>query len=105
MLQGYQRKYLRGLAHRLKPVVLIGQSGLTEAVLKSADAALKKHELIKIKFNAIKEKDQKKKIISAIETKTRSEIVGSIGHTAIFFREQTDPDKRQIQLPRQQSPR
>ena len=99
MLQGYQRKFLRGLAHRLKPVVLIGQSGLTEAVLKSADAALNNHELIKIKFNAFKEKDRKKKIISAIETKTRSDSVGLIGHTAIFYREQTDPDKRQIQLP------
>ena len=99
MLQGYQRKFLRGLAHRLKPVVLIGQSGLTEAVLKSTDAALNKHELIKIKFNAFKEKDRKKEIISAIETNTHSELVGLIGHTAIFFRKQTDPDKRQIQLP------
>ena len=100
MLQGYQRKFLRGLAHRLRPVVLIGQSGLTEAVLKSTDASLTRHELIKIKFNAYKEKDLKKQIISAIETETRSELVGLIGHTAIFFREQADPDKRQIQLPR-----
>ena len=100
MLQGYQRKFLRGLAHRLRPVVLIGQSGLTEAILKSTDAALTRHELIKIKFNAYKEKDLKKQIISAIETETRSELVGLIGHTAIFFREQADPDKRQIQLPR-----
>lgn len=100
MLQGYQRKFLRGLAHRMKPVVLIGQSGLTEAVLKSADTALRKHELIKIRFNAYKEKDRKKKIISAIESKTRSDLVGLIGHTAIFFREQNDPDKRQIRLPR-----
>lgn len=83
----------------MKPVVLIGQSGLTEAVLKSADAALRKHELIKVRFNAFKEKDRKKKIISAIESKTRSDLVGLIGHTAIFFREQTDPDKRQIRLP------
>lgn len=44
-----QRKYLKGLAHVLKPVVMIGAQGLTEAVTKEADRALAAHELIKLR--------------------------------------------------------
>ena len=44
-----QRKYLKGLAHSLKPVVMIGAQGLTEAVIKEAGHALAAHELIKVR--------------------------------------------------------
>ena len=101
MLTGYQRKFLRGKAHRLKPVVLIGQNGLTDAVAASIDDALQTHELIKIGFNAFKEKDRKKEIIGIVERKTGSEMVGLVGHKAIFYREHADPEKRTIRIPRQ----
>ena len=58
-LEGFQRKYLRGVAHGLKPVVFIGQKGLTPEVLSSAEKAFERHELIKVKFNAFKEKEEK----------------------------------------------
>lgn len=45
-----QRQYLKGLAHRLQPVVMIGNQGLTPAVLKEIELALGAHELIKIKM-------------------------------------------------------
>jgi RNA-binding protein len=48
-LTSQQRKYLKAQAHGLKPVVMIGAGGLTEAVLKEADRALAAHELIKIR--------------------------------------------------------
>ena len=44
-----QRKALRAQAHHLKPVVMIGDAGLTDAVLAEADRALRVHELIKIR--------------------------------------------------------
>jgi len=44
-----QRQYLRGLAHNLNPVVMIGQHGLSPAVIKETEAALKAHELIKVR--------------------------------------------------------
>ncbi len=44
-----QRKYLKGLAHSLKPVVMIGAQGLTEAVIKETGHALAAHELIKVR--------------------------------------------------------
>lgn len=44
-----QRKFLKAQAHGLKPVVMIGGNGLTEAVLQEADRALAAHELVKIR--------------------------------------------------------
>ena len=98
-LEGFQRKYLRGLAHSLKPVVLIGQKGLTDEVLRSANQALESHELIKVKFHDVKEKDQKAALSERLGKKTGSEIVGVIGHTTIFYRQQRDPGKRKISVP------
>lgn len=98
-LKGFQAKYLRGLAHGLKPVVHIGQGGLTDTVVQSLDAALDRHELIKVKFIAFKEKERKREIAVEIEKGTMSALAGMIGHTAIFFRPQKDPRKRKIHLP------
>ena len=98
-LEGFQRKYLRGVAHGLKPVVFIGQKGLTREVLFSAEKAFERHELIKVKFNDFKEKEEKKEISGRIERETGSENVGMIGHTTIFYRQQEDPEKRRISLP------
>jgi len=102
-LQGFQRKYLRGLAHGIKPLVLIGQAGLTGGVLAAAEGALAEHELIKVKFNDFKEKDRKEDLAAQIGTATGASLVGLIGHTAIFYRMQPDPNRRQIRLPKRSS--
>lgn len=96
-LKGSERTYLRGLAHHLKPVVFIGEQGVTDNVIQAASEALDTHELIKVKFNSYKE--QKKTLAQDIEERTQSEMVGMIGHIAIFYRQQPDEDKRKIQLP------
>lgn len=46
-MTGKQKKYLRGLAHDMKPLVQIGQRGLTDAVAGQVDAALTDHERIR----------------------------------------------------------
>jgi len=102
-LEGYQRKHLRGLAHNLKPVVLIGQKGLTDDLLKAARQAFEIHELIKVKFNDFKEKEQKEELSRILEKKTGSELIGAVGHTYIFYRQQDDPEKRRINLPQRDS--
>jgi len=99
-LKGFQKRYLRGLAHNLKPAIMIGRKGLSGALLKSAERAIMKHELIKVKFNDFKEKGQKAKISGRIARETGSEVAGTIGHTVIFFREQDDHEKRKVILPR-----
>jgi RNA-binding protein len=102
-LQGYQKKYLKGLAHGVKPQVYVGQNGLSSTVSQSIEASLARHELIKVKFVDFKEKAQKEEITTTIERETESELVGMIGHVAIFYREQQDPEKRRIDVPKRQA--
>lgn len=102
-VNSFQAKYLRGLAHKLKPVVFIGQKGLTSTVVQSTKEALNRHELIKIKFLEFKEKQQKKEITAAIEAQADCQMVGLIGHIATFYRQHDDPEKRRIKLPETKS--
>jgi len=95
-LTGTQRKYLRGIAHSLRPSILVGYEGLSAAVMKTIDKALDDRELIKVKFNKFKE--EKEAYCLNIESATKSEMVGLIGNVAIFYREQSDPEKRKIKL-------
>ncbi|MEA3334098.1 MAG: YhbY family RNA-binding protein [Pseudomonadota bacterium] len=99
MLKGFQRKYLRGLAHAYKPVVLIGQKGISESLSESFEDALNSHELIKVKFVDFKEKEQKKELIEELEKTAACEMVGMTGHIAIFFRQNRIPEKRKISIP------
>ncbi|MCK4379402.1 MAG: YhbY family RNA-binding protein [Deltaproteobacteria bacterium] len=98
-LQGFQRKYLRGLAHNLKPMVHLGQKGLTAGLVSSVNEALELHELIKLKFLDFKEKSQKEELAGRIARQTGAELVGIIGNIAIFYRQQQDSEKRTIILP------
>ncbi|MCG8470640.1 MAG: ribosome assembly RNA-binding protein YhbY [Desulfobacterales bacterium] len=99
-MQGFQRKYLRGLAHGIKPTVFVGQKGLTEAVVASTDEALNAHELIKVKFIDFKEKEAKVEISGELEKVTGSTLAGIIGHMAILYRPHKDPKKRRIVVPK-----
>lgn len=98
-LYGFQKRFLRGLAHGLKPVVFIGQRGMTPSLSAAMSAALDQHELVKVKFNEFKAKEEKQTLIAAIEKTAGCEMVGLVGHVAIFFRQQPDPEKRRIVLP------
>ncbi len=92
-----QRKYLRSLAHKLKPVIYIGKSAVSAEILKATETALDDHELIKIKF--IENKGQKESLTDMICRKTSSELAGMIGHVAIVYRPSRHPNKRRIKLP------
>ena len=96
-LDGFQRRHLRGLAHPLKPVVMIGKEGLTEAVVAKTDAELAAHELIKIRFQAAK--DEKKENLRELAGRTLAELVGVVGHVGILFRQNREPEKRHVRVP------
>lgn len=98
-LAGFQRKYLRGLAHGMKPVVFIGQKGITERLNRSINDALTAHELIKVKYIDFKDKEDKTELARIIEKSHDCEMVGMIGHTAIFYRQHPEEEKRRIALP------
>jgi RNA-binding protein len=96
-LSGAQRKWLRGMAHGLDPVVRLGKQGLSEAVLREIDAALDSHELIKVQ--APGSKDEKREIARRLEERLGAAAVGSIGHILILYRRHPDPERRTLDLP------
>ena len=100
-MEGFQKRYLQGLAHSLQPVVYIGQKGLTDALIRSTDEVLDAYELIKVKFNDFKQKEQKQEISGQIAKATDSELISIVGHIAIFYRPHKDTEKRMIVLPKQ----
>lgn len=99
-LKGFQKRFLRGLAHALKPVVFVGQKGFTPSLVDAIDDALDHHELVKVKFVDFKEKEKKLALVEKIEQSVTCEMVGLVGHIATFFRQQSDPEKRKINLPK-----
>lgn len=96
MLTNSQIRYLRGLAHKLKPVVLVGQAGASEAVALELDVALEHHELLKVKINGA-EREGVKEIAAALAERTAANLVQSIGHTIVMYRAAQKP---RIVLPR-----
>ncbi|MBF0628995.1 MAG: ribosome assembly RNA-binding protein YhbY [Magnetococcales bacterium] len=96
-LSSAQRKFLRGQAHALQPVVWVGKEGVSDPVLVEVDRALEDHELIKIKFND--HKDDKAALVEEIVRVTGCGLAGMIGHVVILYRPRFDPGKRIIQLP------
>lgn len=98
-LKGSQRKYLRSLAHDLKPAAFVGQKGVTNAVINEVNEALEANELIKVKFIDFKEKKIKVKLAMEIAELTKSYLAGLIGHVAIYYRENNNVEKRRIIIP------
>jgi RNA-binding protein len=91
-----QRQYLKSLAHPLSPVVIIGEKGLTEAVLKEAEGALKAHELIKIKAGS-DAKETRRQWLEKICRELDATAVQQIGKVLVVYR---PAEKPVIQLPR-----
>lgn len=91
-----QRQFLKGLAHTLSPVVIIGEKGLTDAVIKETGQALKAHELIKVKAGS-NEKETRSEWMEKICAALEAEPVQQIGKVLVIYRAS---DKPVIQLPR-----
>ncbi len=88
-LTGKQKNYLRGLAHKINPVVTIGGNGLSEAVLKELEIALARHELLKIKLPAT-DKTSRASIVATLCAETNSTPVQMIGRVGVIYRESDD---------------
>ena len=84
-LSPIQKLTYKRRAHALKPVIILGQHGLTDAVLKAIDEALEVHELIKVKLTGI-EREQLEATQTAISIPLRAEVIGQIGHMLVLYR-------------------
>lgn len=91
-----QKRYLRGLAHSLKPTVMIGNNGLTESVVAEINNALEHHELIKVRVSG-QERAEKTQMLNEISSQTGADLVQVIGHIGALYRPAKEP---KIQLPR-----
>lgn len=86
--------FLRKSCHHIKPIVSVGNAGLTENVMSEIELALSHHELVKLKISGNSE--ERKTITGKIVAETGAVLVQTIGHTASFYRE---ADKPVIKLP------
>lgn len=83
------KQALRAAAHSLKPVILLGSKGLTDAVLQEIDVALTAHELIKIKLPAI-EREEKAAFLKIICDTLGTTLIQQIGRVAVLYRQKVD---------------
>jgi RNA-binding protein len=91
-----QRRHLRGLAHPLRPVVRVGNAGLTEAVAREAERALRDHELIKVKAPG-GDREARDTLFASLAVRTASALVHRIGNVAVLYR--PHPELPRILIP------
>lgn len=96
-LSELQKKYLRGLGHQLKPVVMIAESGLTDSVLQEFSSTIAHHELIKVSIRA-GDREVRSEIIASLCASGPVELVQRIGNIALLYRANPNKKKR-IKLP------
>jgi RNA-binding protein len=84
-----QRRHLRGLAHALKPVVRLGNAGLTDSVARETERALADHELIKVKAPG-GERAARDAAFAQLARHTASALVQRIGNVAVLYRPRAD---------------
>jgi RNA-binding protein len=80
-----QRRHLRGLAHELKPLIRLGNSGLTEALAAETARALHDHELIKVKGPG-GDREARDALFTDLAQRTASALVHRIGNVAVLYR-------------------
>ena len=96
-LKESQKKYLRGLGHKLKPVITVGDNGLTEPLLAEYESTLSHHELIKVKVR-VGDRAARDEIIGALCNGGCAELIQRVGNVALLYRENSE--ERKIRVPK-----
>ena len=89
-LKGKQSRYLRGLGHHLQPIVMLGKDELSEQVVSATDAALEKHELIKVRLQEGCALDRKA-AAAELARLTSSAVAQILGKTFLLYRRGKKP--------------
>ena len=92
-----QKKFLRGLGHKLEPVARSGNPGLTPSLVKEVEAQLLAHELIKVKVSA-GDREERDAIIGRMCAATKAVLVQRVGNIALLYKRH--PKKPKIELPK-----
>jgi len=88
-LTSKERKAFKAQAHHLKPVILVGQNGITEGVIKETDGALQAHELIKVQIQG-EDRDTRLQGAQGLADQLGAELVHHIGKVYILYRQRQD---------------
>ena len=98
-LSEHQKKHLRGLGHQLKPLIMVGDAGLSDSLLAEYETTLDHHELIKVRVR-VGDRAARDAIIETLCDKSRATLVQRIGNVALLYRPNLSkkPDKR-LKLP------
>ncbi len=91
-----QRKHLRRLGHDRKPIVLVGQGGLSPNLVAELDRALTDHELVKLRAR-VGDREIRDQILAELAAETGAELVQRIGNVALLYR--PNPEQPRILLP------
>lgn len=86
-----QKKKLRGLGHKLKPIVTVGDAGLSDSLMEEFRSSLEHHELMKIRVRA-GDRSTRDSIIEELCRESGAELVQRIGNVALVYKE--NPDKK-----------
>lgn len=92
-----QRRHLRGLAHKLKPLARVGGAGVTPAFLAELDRVLTDHELVKIRIPSAGDRVGRETSLASVVAETGAMLVTRIGHVAVLYR--PDPSGARLVLP------
>ncbi|XYI03454.1 ribosome assembly RNA-binding protein YhbY [Sorangium sp. So ce1128] len=95
-LTGKQRRHLRALGHHLDPVVQLGKAGLTDGVVAAVEAAVERHELVKVRLGT-ECPDDLSDVADALSERLRAEVAQTLGRTILLYRRH--PKEPKIKLP------
>ena len=88
-----QIKQLKAIAHKLKPIVTVGQHGMKDSINDELEIALDFHQLIKLKVN-LGDREARDQLIEELCTKHKAELVQRIGNIAVIYR--NNPEKENL---------
>lgn len=95
-LSNNQKKYLRGIAHGLNPMIIVGANGITESLMAELDGTLTQHELLKIKL-ANDDREERKEMVETILAETGALLVQTVGKMCVIYRQN---EETELPLPR-----
>lgn len=84
-LTEHQKKSLRGLGHGLKPVVIVGNAGITDTLLEELARSLEHHELMKVRVNA-GDREAREAMLERMCRDTGAEVIQRVGHVALLLK-------------------
>jgi len=88
-----QKKFLRGLGHGLKPLIMVGEAGASESLLTEFETTLTHHELIKVSVR-VGDRKARDEIIEKLCTTGSAQLVQRVGNMALMYRENPERKKK-----------